>query len=107
MCRLRTIFCVFLAFLMLFSIGINPVVAQSTNPESTVTSHEPKTRMTEVKKDTGKKSSKTWLWVLLGAVVIGGGIAALAGGGSSDSSGSSGGSSTTVTSTTGNYDFSW
>ena len=35
-----------------------------------------------------KKGGKTWLWVLLGAVVIGGGVAAMAGGTSSSSSSS-------------------
>jgi len=107
MCRFRSIICVFLMVLMLFSVSINPAVAQNnTDSDSVVTSHEPKTRMSEVKKDTGKKSSKTWLWVLLGAVVVAGGVAALASGGSSDS-GSSGGGTTDNTSTTGNYDFSW
>ena len=107
MCRTRSIVCIVLAFSMLFSVSINPVVAKSgTDPDSTVTSHEPQTRMSEVKKDTGKKSSKTWLWILLGAVVVAGGVAAAASGGSSDSGGSSEGT-TTTTSTTGNYDLSW
>ena len=106
MFRLRTTICLTLAVIMFFSFGINPVTAQTTSdPESTVTSHEPKTRMSEVKKDTGKKSSKTWLWILIGAVVVGGAAAALAGGGSSDSG--SGSSGSAATSTTGNYDFSW
>jgi len=106
MFRLQSIICVVLAVLMLFSFSINPAVAKSTESDSAVTSHEPKTRMSEVKKDTGKNSSKTWLWILLGAVVIGGGIAAMIGGSSSDS-GSSGGGDGGETSTTGNYDFSW
>ena len=108
MFRIRSIICLSLALWMLFSVSLNPSFAKSaTDQESVVTEHEPKTRMSEVKKDTGKKSGKTWLWVLLGAVIIGGGIAALAGGGSSDSGGSSSGTTPSGTSTTGNYDFSW
>ena len=107
MCRMRSIICIVLAFLMLFSISINPAVAKnSTDPDSVVTPHEPKIRMSDIKKESGKSSGNKWLWIILGAVVVAGGVAALAAGGSSDS-GSSGGTTPTTTSTTGNYDFSW
>ncbi|MBW2635261.1 MAG: hypothetical protein JRE14_14280 [Deltaproteobacteria bacterium] len=103
MCQMRSIVCVVLAFMMLITVSINPAVAKSsTDPDSVVTSHEPKTRMSEVKKDTGKKSGKMWLWILLGAVVVAGGAAAIAGGGDDSSS-----TTTNTSGNTGSISGSW
>jgi len=89
MCRLRPAICIVLTLLILFFISIDPATAKNVNaPNSVITAHEPKTRMSEVKRAPGKKSSKTWLWVIIGAAVIAGCAAAFAGGdggsGSSD-----------------------
>jgi len=101
--QVRSIFCIILVILMVFSTTINNAIAKDTKDEKTeVTSHEPKTRMSEVKK-ASKKSGSGWLWGILGLAVVAGGIAALAGGGSD----SGGGDDPDTPTTTGDYDFSW
>jgi len=103
MIQMRSTFCLVIVFLMVFTFTTNSAFANDIKDQSTVvTSHDPKSRMSEVKKVSEKKSGSGWLWGILGILVVGGGIAALAGGGSDSGGGDDGGGSTT-----GNYDFSW
>ena len=103
MIQMRSTFCLVLAFLMLFTFMTNSAFANDTKDQSAVvTSHDPKSRMSEVKK-ASKKSGSGWLWGILGIAVVAGGIAILAGGGSDSGGGDDPGTPTT----TGDYDFSW
>ena len=96
MYRLRSILCMFLVLLMVSSICQNYAIAKSDD-NTTVTPHEPKSRMSEVKK-VSEKGGGGWLWGILGVVIVGGIAVALAGGGG-DGDGD--------TSTTGEYEFTW
>jgi len=104
MIQMRSTFCLVLAFLMAFTFTTNSAFANDTKDQSDiVTSHDPQSRMSEVKKVSEKKSGSGWLWGILGIAVVAGGIAALAGGGSDSGGGDDSGTPTT----TGDYDFSW
>jgi hypothetical protein len=101
--QIRSIICVFLAFLMVISFSVNPALAKSDKDQNnTITQHEPKSRMSEVKKGS-KQGGGGWLWGILGVAVVAGAVAALAGGGGDGGGGGDDG----PVSTTGNYDFTW
>lgn len=103
MYQIRSIICLGLALLMIISFSINPAMAKSEKGQTnTTTQHEPKSRMSEVKK-VSKKSGSGWLWGILGIVLVAGGVAALAGGGSDGG----GGDDPITPTTTGNFDYSW
>jgi len=103
MYQLRSIVCIVLAVLMIFSFAATQSIASDNKePNDAVTTHEPKSRMSEVKK-VSKKSGSGWLWGVLGLAVVAGGIAALVDGDSDSGGGDDSGTPTT----TGDYDFSW
>lgn len=99
MTRIRSVFCLALVFLLIFSFTANHALAKDiTDQNAVVTSHDPKNRMSEAKKATAKKPGGGWLWAILG-IAVAGGVAALAGGDS--------GGGDEPTPSTGSFESSW
>ena len=96
---LRSVLCLMvISYVNFYTINTDYVAADEINPESQITEHEPKARISNLK-DLPKGKGGNWLWAILGVVAIAGGAAAMAGGGGGgggdsddDNTGSVGGS---------------
>ena len=85
---MRSVLC--LAVIFYFNAATVDFTAAANNKmENQVTSHEPKTRISDLK-DLPKEKGGKWLWALLGVVAVAGGVAAAASGGSSGGGGDGG-----------------
>jgi len=81
----RSLLC--LAVILYFnSAPLDFALAANSNLDDQVTSHEPKSRISDIE-DLPKGTGGKWLWALLGVVVVAGGAAAMAGGGGDDGGG--------------------
>ncbi len=94
---LRFVLCLLvISYINFYPINTDFAGAAEINPESQITEHEPKARISNLK-DLPKGKGGNWLWAILGAVAIAGGVAVMAGGGDGggggdDKTGSVGGS---------------
>lgn len=85
---LRSVLCLaVISYVSFYPINTDYAGAAEINPESQITEHEPKARISNLK-ELPKGKGGNWLWALLGAVAIAGGVAAMAGGGGGGGGGS-------------------
>ena len=91
---MRSLLCL-AVFLFFNTATVDFAVATNSNIDGQITTHEPKTRISDLN-DLPKGTGGNWLWAILGVVAVAGGVAAMAGGGgddvSYDNTGSVGGS---------------
>jgi len=100
---LRSVLCLIVIFYVNFyTINTDYAGAAEINPESQITEHEPKARISNLK-DLPKGKGGNWLWAILGVVAVAGGVAAMAGGGG----GGGGGSGDSDDANTGSVGGSW
>ena len=98
---MRSLLC--LAVIFYFNAATADVaVAASSDLDNQITTHEPKTRISDLK-DLPKGKGGNWLWAILGALAVAGGVAAMAGGGDGGGGGDDGGGG----GTTGSVGGSW
>ena len=85
---MRSVLCLAVIFYVNGATIIDLAFAANSNLDSQITTHEPKTRISDLK-ELPKGKGGNWLWALLGVVVVGG-VAAIAGGGGDDGGGDDG-----------------
>ena len=85
---LRSVLClIVISYVNFYPINTDYAGAAEIDPESQITEHEPKARISNLK-DLPKGTGGNWLWAILGAVALAGGVAAMAGGGGGGGGGS-------------------
>ena len=75
---MRSLLCL-AVFLFFNTATVDFAVATNSNIDGQITTHEPKTRISDLK-DLPKGKGGNWLWAILGVIAVAGGAAAMAGG---------------------------